>query len=696
MDRDLSELPIQHIKGIGPQRARLLGRLNIGNVREALYYLPYRYEDREGIRKISQVQQGRLETVIGRVIRADTITFSKSRSKLFELTISDGTGILKGKWFNQPYMKRQFRAGQEVILSGIVKRDIYRGTGFEIDNPEYEFAEDDSESLIHTSRIVPVYRTTSGISVRVLRSILFNVVNAYAGCIEDHLPKETRTRYGLPGLSESISNVHFPRSGTDIDAINGGASPYHRRLSFDELLNLQIGICAIKRGKEKIRCIPFHPDGRLVSMLLTRLTFNLTAAQKRVFTDILHDMQEPHPMNRLIQGDVGSGKTIVALMAMFTAVECGYQAAMMAPTEILAEQHYINIHALAEDLGLHICLLTSGRKERPLQEIESGGMDIVIGTHALIQQGVRFRRLGLVVIDEQHRFGVMQRAALRKKALHPHVLVMTATPIPRTLAMTLYGDLDYSVIDELPPNRSPVITRLVSSTRKQEVYQAISGEVEKGGQVYVVYPVIEESEDSDLKSAMLGKEALERMFTSFRVGLIHGKMKSAERESAMTAFKKRGIDILVATTVIEVGVDVPNATMMVIVHAERFGLSQLHQLSGRVGRGGAQSYCYLLSYEPYSLDAGRRLDIMAKSSDGFRIAEEDLEIRGPGDFFGTRQSGIPDLKIADIARDAKLLEIARREASRIIQSDPELEGSALLKRDVERFWEGKIAIFGTS
>jgi ATP-dependent DNA helicase RecG len=695
MDRDLSELPIQHVKGIGPQRARLLGRLNIGNVREALYYLPCRYEDREAIRKISQVVQGQLETVVGRVVRGDTMTFSKSRSRLFELTISDGTGILKGKWFNQPYMKRQFRVGQEVILSGIVKCDIYRGTGFEIDNPEYEFAEDDPGSLIHTSRIVPVYRTTSGISVRVLRSILFDVVNAYAGSVEDHLPEEIRDRYGLPGLGESISNVHFPRSGTDMDAINRRASPYHRRLSFDELLNLQIGISAIKSGREKIKGVPFHPDGRLVGMLLTRLTFNLTAAQRRVFADIQHDMQAPHPMNRLIQGDVGSGKTVVALMAMFTAVECGYQAAMMAPTEILAEQHYMNIHALAEDLGLRICLLTSGRKERPLQEIESGGMDIVIGTHALIQQGVRFRRLGLVVIDEQHRFGVMQRAALRKKALNPHVLVMTATPIPRTLAMTLYGDLDYSVIDELPPKRSPVITRLVSSTRKQEIYTAISGEAERGGQVYVVYPVIEGSEDSDLKSAMLGKEALERMFTRLRVGLIHGRMKGVERESTMTAFKKREIDILVATTVIEVGVDVPNATMMVIVHAERFGLSQLHQLRGRVGRGGAQSYCYLLYYEPCSTDAGRRLDVMARTSDGFRIAEEDLEIRGPGDFFGTRQSGIPDLKIADITRDAKLLDFAHREASRIIKSDPELKGFALMRRDVERFWKDKIAIFGT-
>jgi len=696
MDRDVLEFPIQYVRGIGPQRAKLLDRLNIRNVSEALYYLPYRYEDRESIRKISQVQNGRLETVMGRVIRTSTITLPKSRYKLFELIISDGTGILKGKWFNQPYMKRRFRMGQELILSGIVKHNTYRGSAFEIDNPECEFTEDDSEGFIHSSRIVPIYRTTAGMSVRALRGILFNVVNAYAGKIEDPLPEEIRSRYGFPGLSESISNVHFPRSGTGIEALNRGASTFHRRLSFDELFNLQLGISVLKSGMERERGIFFRPDGKLTVALLKKLSFTLTAAQERVFREILSDMKEPYPMNRLIQGDVGCGKTVVALMALLSAVECGYQAAIMAPTEILAEQHYINIHTLLEDLALRICLLTGGKRERPLQEIESGDIDIVVGTHALIQEGVRFRNLGLAVIDEQHRFGVLQRAAMRKKAVHPDVLVMTATPIPRTLAMTLYGDLDCSVIDELPPGRSPVITRMLTSSQKHEVYNAIFEEVGKGRQVYVVYPVIEESEHSDLKSALLGKTALEKMFTCSRVGLIHGRMKTAERESVMNVFKKGDLDILVTTTVIEVGVDVPNATMMLIVHAERFGLSQLHQLRGRVGRGGEQSYCYLLAYEPLSKDAKRRLDIMVKSSDGFRIAEEDLEIRGPGEFLGTRQSGIPDLKIAHLIRDARLLEIAQREASRIIQDDPQLKGSVLLKKNVERFWEGKVEIFRTS
>jgi ATP-dependent DNA helicase RecG len=367
----------------------------------------------------------------------------------------------------------------------------------------------------------------------------------------------------------------------------------------------------------------------------------------------------------------------------------------MAPTEVLAEQHYLNIHALVETLGLRICLLTGSKTERPLDAIRSGRMDVVVGTHALIQEGVTFKNLGLAVIDEQHRFGVMQRALLRKKARNPDVLVMTATPIPRTLAMTVYGDLDYSVIDEIPPHRSPVITRRFSEGQKPHIYEAISSEVRKGRQVFVVYPLIEESENSDLKSALMGRDALEKMFPHFRIGLVHGKMKASERESVMASFKHRELDILVCTTVIEVGVDVPNATMMLIVHAERFGLSQLHQLRGRVGRGSEQSYCFLLAYMPYGEEARRRLEIMVHTGDGFRIAEEDLDIRGPGELFGTRQSGMPDLRIAHIVRDALLLESARKEAFALIDRDPLLENSPLLKRGAERFWRGKTDIFKT-
>ena len=441
--------------------------------------------------------------------------------------------------------------------------------------------------------------------------------------------------------------------------------------------------------------IAFNPEGKLLERFIKRLPFTLTKAQERVFSDILSDMKMPHPMNRLIQGDVGCGKTVIALMAMIVAAECGYQSALMAPTEILAEQHYLNIYRTIEDMGLKICLLTGSKKERPLREISSGEIDMVVGTHALIQEGVTFKNLGLAVIDEQHRFGVMQRALLKKKAVNPDVLVMTATPIPRTLALTLYGDLDYSVIDELPPNRRPVTTLLFRSNQKDSIYRLIREEVKKGRQVYVVYPVIEESEKTDLRSAVMGRDAFEKMFPEFRIGLIHGRMKAQEREQIMASFKQGEIDILVSTTVIEVGVDVPNATLMIIIHAERFGLSQLHQLRGRIGRGAHQSYGVLLAYEPYGEEARRRLGIMVKSNDGFRIAEEDLDIRGPGEFFGTRQAGMPDLRVANIVRDAMLLNEARKEAFSIIDKDPDLKGYPFLRQSLETFWQGKIELFKT-
>ncbi len=695
MDRDPLELPIRHIKGVGPQRAKLLGRLNITTSGDALYYLPYRYEDRRNIKKIRHLTCSAVETTVGKVISAEVIRLPKGNNRIFELVVSDGTELLKGRWFNQPYLKKNFSPGQEVILSGAVKRISCRGTEFEMDNPEYEFTDNDVDP-IHTARIVPVYRTTAGMSVKVLRSIIFNVLSTCVDQVEDPVPDELLEKYRLPPLRESIYRSHFPGPEADIESLNRGISTHRRRLCFDELFHLGLGIAIMKRSAAKEEGISFRPSGELVRKLIGKLSFTLTAAQEKVFRDILEDMRKPHPMNRLLQGDVGCGKTIVALMTVLSAVECGYQAAVMAPTEILAEQHYLGIHTLVEDLGFRICLVTGGRKERPLDEIASGEIDVVVGTHALIQEGIRFKKLGFVVIDEQHRFGVMQRASLRRKARNPDVLVMTATPIPRTLAMTVYGDLDYSVIDELPPRRSPVITRLFHNTRKRTIYQAISAEATRGRQVYVVYPVIEESANRDLKSAIMGKTALEKIFPGFRIGLIHGKMKTAEREAVMASFKRKEFDILVGTTVIEVGVDVPNATMMLIVHSERFGLSQLHQLRGRVGRGNDQSHCFLLAYPPYGEDAKRRLDIMVKTSDGFRVAEEDLDIRGPGEFLGTRQSGMPDLRIAHVVRDAPLLEVARTEAFRMIERDPSIEGAPRLRRAVERFWRGRAEIFRTA
>lgn len=698
------ESPIQYVKGVGPNRARLLGRLNIKTIRDALYYLPYRYEDRRNLKKIRDITYGNLETVKGKIIsthlaeipphKRSALPFQQKQKKLtiFEICISDGTGLMKAKWFNQPYMKNNFKKGQDLVVSGVVKQS-YQG-GYEIVNPEYEVIEEDS-AFIHTSRIVPIYRVTEGISTRVLRGIIYNILSSSTDQIVDPLPEDIRHAYNLPDLSESIYNCHFPQNDSDISIFNRGISPFHRRLYFDEIFSLEIGIAKIKNSQVKEKGISFNPKGKLVKELLNRLDFNLTSAQKRVFQEILEDMKKPYPMNRLIQGDVGCGKTIVALMAMLTAIESGYQTAIMAPTEILAEQHYINIHRLVEDLGLRICLLCSSQKEKPLEEIAKGEIDIIVGTHALIQEKIRFKRLGLVVIDEQHRFGVMQRSALRKKGKNPDVLVMTATPIPRTLAMTVYGDLDYSIIDELPPSRRPVITRIFKNTQKQHLYHKIREEVSKGRQVYVVYPVIEESENHDLRSAIAGKEALEGLFPDLRIGLIHGKMKAQEREAVMLAFKRGEIDILVSTTVIEVGVDVSNATLMLIVHAERFGLAQLHQLRGRVGRGGEQSFCFLLAYEPLSDEARKRLEVMARTNNGFIIAEEDLNIRGPGEFFGTRQSGMPDLKVASIVRDADLVEIARKEAFRLIEIDPGLQMFPYLRDAVEHFWIEKIDIFKT-
>ncbi|MDI6801920.1 MAG: ATP-dependent DNA helicase RecG [Thermodesulfovibrionales bacterium] len=705
MDKDLLS-SIQYIKGVGPNRAKLLSRIGIKTVKDALCYLPCRYEDRSSVKKIPLLKAEELNTVTGRIIKSDIITPNPSRPKLkiFEIVITDGNGILKAKWFNQLYLKKIFKTGQEVVLYGTTKYN-YRGTGLEMLNPEYEILNEEngqnSESNeqktegIHTGRVVPIYRSTEGLSQKQLRNIMHTAMTVSASSISDPIPHEIIKKYNLPGLKESIQNVHFPEASVSIAELNKGTSLYHQRLSFDELFTFQLGLAAIKKKEISERGIAFSPDSRLINKLLDRLPFKLTSAQQRAFNEILDDMKSPAPMNRLIQGDVGSGKTIIALMSMLAAVECGYQAALMAPTEILAEQHFINIHRLVENLGLNIQLLTSSRKTRGTNAVAPGDADIVIGTHAIIQEGVSFKKLGLIVIDEQHRFGVMQRAMLRKKGINPDTLIMTATPIPRTLALTLYGDLDYSIIDELPPNRSPIITRLLYESQKSQIYKLMQDEIKKGRQAYVVYPVIEESEKTDLKSAINGAESLQKISPNLKVELIHGRMKPADREEVMKEFKNGGIHILVSTTVIEVGVDVPNATLMVIIHAERFGLAQLHQLRGRVGRGSSQSFCVLLCYGSTN-DSKKRLDVMVETTDGFRIAEEDLNIRGSGEFFGTKQSGMPDLKVANLMRDVKILEIARKEAFSLIEGDPLLNMHPQLKTAAEDFWRGKLEIFKTA
>ena len=693
------DTPIQYCKGIGPKRAELLKKLGIFTVEDALYYLPWRYEDRGNLRKIGRLTYGSYETVSGKVVSAEVASTKRQRVKIFELVITDGSGMLVGSWFNQPFMKKAFKPDQKVILSGIVKSNPYRSGLPQIDNPDYEIMEEDeADSLIHTGRTVPIYRTTAGLSVRYLRSMIKTVLDSCGAMVPEALPDQLVKKYSLMPPAEALAEAHFPTTEKDIDMLNLGTSRAHRRLSFEELFTLELGLALRKRGVtvEK-KGISFRNIGKLESDLRKDLPFRLTGAQERVIAEIKKDMISDRPMNRLVQGDVGCGKTIVAMIASLIAVENGYQACIMAPTEILAEQHYKNISAMALLLGVTVRSLTGRLKKKDkdllLSEIGSGAAQIVVGTHALIEQNVKFHRLGLAVIDEQHRFGVMQRSTLTSKGYEPDVLVMTATPIPRTLALTVYGDLDVSVIDEMPPGRSPVATKLYFESRRGEAYRFIESELRKDRQVYVVYPLVEETEKSDLKAATEMAAHLQKdIFPNWKIGLLHGRMKGDEKEAVMASFKSGATHLLVSTTVIEVGVDVPNAAVMVIEHPERFGLAQLHQLRGRVGRGEHQSYCILMGPRMFAEEARERLNAFARTNDGFRIAEEDLRLRGPGEFFGTRQSGLPDLRAANIIRDVDLLEQARTEAFNLVQEDPALAQYPLLREALRRKWQGRLGL----
>jgi ATP-dependent DNA helicase RecG len=682
---------VQYVKGVGPARSKLLKRLGIETLEDILFYFPWRYEDRKDLQKICSLKYGIHETVLCEVVSAEIITTPRKKMKIFELTVSDETGFLRSRWFNQPYLKKYFQKGQKVILSGVIKGNPYTASGLEMENPDFELFSNE-DTLIHTARIVPVYKATEGLSPKQIRTLMFNTVNAYSFIVEDYLPEVVRKRNNLKPLSWAVKEAHFPEEFDDVNALNRGEGPAHRRLVFDEFFLLELGLAVLKKRETLEKGISFSVKDGLVNRFLKSLPFELTNAQKRVLEEIRSDMQRPLQMNRLVHGDVGCGKTVVALVSMLIAVENGYQACLMAPTELLAEQHFINIHKMVEALGLKVVLLTSGIKDKPVEDISGGGAQIVIGTHALIQEAVRFKKLGLAIIDEQHRFGVVQRAALRRKGFNPDILIMTATPIPRTLAMTLYGDLDIAVIDELPAGRKPIITKIFFPSQKDRIYSLIRRELSLGRQIYIVYPLIEESEKLDLKSAIDGAEALKKIFPDRKIGLVHGKMHHDERETVMAMFKSGDIAMLVATTVIEVGIDVPNASLMLIVHSERFGLAQLHQLRGRIGRGGYDSYCLLMAYPPFSEDARRRLKAMETTGDGFRIAEEDLAIRGPGDFFGTRQSGIPDLKIANIIRDIGVLEGARKEAFDFIEANPDLDRYPLLKEMLHRKWMGRLEL----
>ncbi len=695
------ETPIQYCKGVGPKRAELFKKLGISTVEDALCYFPWRYEDRGNLKKIGRISYGAYETVTGEVVSAEVVQTKRQRVKVFELVITDKSGMLIGSWFNQPFMKKTFRVGQKVLLTGVVKSNPYKGGLPQIDNPEYEVMDENEEdNLIHSGRTVPIYRTTAGLSVRFLRKMMKDILESCGSAVGEMLPDSLVKKYHLMPVPDAYFEIHFPARETDLSVLNRGMSSAHRRLSFEELFVLELGLAIRKRGMYAAKKgIQFRPLNSLESRLRNTLPFKLTGAQERVIAEIKKDMTDERPMNRLVQGDVGSGKTVVAMVASLLAVENGYQAAVMAPTEILAEQHFRNMSVMAEQLGVTVRSLTGRRrkkeKETVLSEIESGNAQIVVGTHALIEEQVKFHRLGLAVIDEQHRFGVMQRSTLTSKGYEPDVLVMTATPIPRTLALTVYGDLDVSVIDEMPPGRRPVVTRLYFETMRREAYQFIENELKSGRQAYVVYPLVEESEKVDLKAATEMAAHLQRdIFPTWTIGLLHGRMKSDEKESVMAAFKSGETKILVSTTVIEVGVDVPNATVMVIEHPERFGLAQLHQLRGRVGRGGHQSYCILMGPRMFAEESRERLLAFSRTNDGFRIAEEDLRLRGPGEFFGTRQSGLPDLRAANIIRDADLLEKARADAFEFIENDPELSRYPRLRDLIRIKWQGKLGLIG--
>jgi len=664
------ESPVQFVKGVGPQRAETLAKLGVNTAEDLLLHLPMRYEDRSQFVRVAELRVGMKVAVAGSVAVAGLRR--ARRLSIYELRLDDGSGrLLKAIFFNQPFLKDVLAVGKRVVLFGLVERDAMASRLLVMRSPQYEIVEQDEHGGIHTGRLVPVYEKLGALTVKPLRRVLALLAAAVPADLPDPLPPELRDRLSVIGRAEALRRVHLPGEDDTLDALNRFRSPGHVRLILEELLLFQLGLARRRSGvRAERKRQAFEVTGAAREAVKRILPFPLTGAQRRVLREIADDLRSTHPMNRLVQGDVGSGKTMVALLSMVVVVENGHQAAFMAPTEILAEQHFLTLRRLVARCPYRVELLSAGVKGREraeaLARIASGEAQIVVGTHALIQEGVAFHRLGLAVADEQHRFGVLQRDELRKKGYDADVLVMTATPIPRTLALTAYGDLDVSIVDEKPPGRTPIRTELRQASDRRAVLELVKRAVSEGRQAYVVYPLVEESEKlEDVRAATEASAEWGGALPGVRVGLLHGRMKSAEKEEVMAAFTGGAIQVLVSTTVIEVGVDVPNASVMVIEHAERFGLAQLHQLRGRVGRGAASSSCVLLAYGRLSEVARARLDVMVETEDGFSIAERDLELRGPGDFFGTRQWGMPSFRVAHLLRDRDLMERARSEAFRL-------------------------------
>jgi ATP-dependent DNA helicase RecG len=694
---------VQYVKGIGPHLSRVLAAKGIYTVQDLLNYLPFRYEDRLNPKSIEELRPGEMATVIAEVRTSGL--FRTRRMPIFQMTAGQGRTRLKCLWFNGTYLRDRFKPGQLVALYGKVEADQFRGE-LQLMQPQFEIlgeagdesptdtAEEKLASSLEVGRIVPIYESVGQgkLTSRWFRRIIHSALDNLSPDLTDAIPRLIRQRMGLVSLYEALRKVHFPEAGESFHDLQSSRTPAHIRLIFEELFFVELGL-ELKRRQQKAHTgIAFRLNDQVRDAIKKILPFHPTSAQKRVLKEIASDMEKPVPMRRLLQGDVGSGKTIVAFEAAIIAMENGYQVALMAPTEILAQQHYFSARRILEDAGYRIVLLTGSleqdRKRDIRRRIGAGDADIIIGTHALLEENVEFAKLGLVIVDEQHRFGVMQRLKLMKKTAEttplprsiragpsyqsstlaePDVLVMTATPIPRTLALTLYSDLDISILDELPPGRTPIVTRRVCDDRFEEVWDFVRKQAAAGHQIYVVYPVIEENEERELKAAIkMYRELSGRILPDLRVGLLHGRLETDEKDQVMRQFQEGEIKVLVSTTVIEVGVDVPNATVMVIEHAERFGLAQLHQLRGRIGRGAAKSYCILMTGGKVSEEGERRLEAMARTNDGFQIAELDLELRGPGEFFGTRQAGIPSFRVANLIRDRELLEAAKREAVAVL------------------------------
>ena len=691
--------PVQYVKGIGPKMAEILATKGIATVGDLLHYLPFRYEDRLNPRGIAELRPGEMATVIAEVRNSGL--FRTRRMPIFQLTVGQGRSRLKCLWFNATYLQDKFKPGELIALYGKVEQD-QRGE-LQIMQPQFEMlgggdgAEEKAAASLEVGRIVPIYESAGQgrVTARWFRRVIRTALDDLTPELAETIPAAVRERLALVSPREALWKVHWPEAGESFEDLQSSRTPAHIRLIFEELFFIELGL-EMKRQQLKTETgIAFRLDDRVRQAIKKILPFHPTAAQKRVLKEIADDMQKPYPMRRLLQGDVGSGKTIVSFQAAIIAIENGYQVALMAPTEILAQQHYFSARRILENAGYRIVLLTGSleadRKREIRRHIAQGNAQLVIGTHALLEEKVEFAKPGLVIVDEQHRFGVLQRLKLMKKSGEredegraslgadegvrrstntvgePDVLVMTATPIPRTLALTLYGDLDISVLDELPPGRTPIVTRRITDDRSTEVWDFVRKQVAKGHQVYVVYPVIAESEETELKAAIkMYRELSGKIFSDLKVGLLHGRLDADLKDQVMRMFQKGELQILVATTVIEVGVDVPNATVMVIEHAERFGLAQLHQLRGRIGRGAAKSFCILMTGGKVTEEGERRLDAMVRTNDGFQIAELDLELRGPGEFFGTRQAGLPNFRVANLIRDRQLLELAKREAAAVM------------------------------